>query len=226
MQVQAQTYEGKASFYSDKLHGNETASGEKYDMYSFSAAHLSLPFGTWVRVTNLWNGKSVEVKINDRGPFDKDRIIDISKQAAIELGMVTAGVVDVKVEVLPAKTEEKDPAGAPPAAGAPKEEANHAGTQVRGDGTFKITVSQENGLLGFGVQIGAYSDYLALVKMLEQLQSKGFPDTYINTDVVNGKRVFRIVVGNFQHRVEAEMYLVSLKSKGFEGYVVAHQVSN
>lgn len=91
---------GKASYYADKFHGGKTASGEIYDHSKKTAAHLTLPFGTKVRVTNQANKKSVVVKINDRGPFVKGRIIDLSKSAAEKLKFLDKGIVDVKIEVL------------------------------------------------------------------------------------------------------------------------------
>ncbi len=92
------TKTGKASFYSDGLSGSKTANGEKYKPNEYTAAHKKLPFGTKVTVTNLNNGKSVTVRVNDRGPFVAGRIIDVSKVAAKELGMVNAGVVKVKIK--------------------------------------------------------------------------------------------------------------------------------
>ncbi len=91
---------GLASWYGPGFHGRRTASGEVFDMYKKTAAHRTLPFGTRVRVTNLSNGKSVIVRINDRGPAVKGRIIDLSYGAARALGMITQGVVRVKIEVL------------------------------------------------------------------------------------------------------------------------------
>jgi len=91
---------GKASYYADKFQGRSTASGELYDRNKLTAAHPKLPFGTRCRVTNLTNGKVVEVRINDRGPFSKSRIIDLSYRAAEQLDGIRAGVFDVKVEVL------------------------------------------------------------------------------------------------------------------------------
>lgn len=88
---------GKASFYSDNLSGSKTANGERYKPSELTAAHKKLPFGTKVKVTNLNNGKTVTVRINDRGPFVAGRIIDLSKAAAKEIGMVQAGVVKVKI---------------------------------------------------------------------------------------------------------------------------------
>jgi rare lipoprotein A len=91
---------GLASWYGRKFHGRRTASGEVYHQEKFTAAHRTLPWGSKVKVTNLANGKSVEVRINDRGPFVKDRIIDVSRAAARALGIVRAGIATVEVEWL------------------------------------------------------------------------------------------------------------------------------
>jgi rare lipoprotein A len=92
--------EGKASYYSSALHGRKTASGEIYNENKLTAAHKHLPFGTKVRVLNKKNGRSVLVSINDRGPFVKKRILDLSYVAAKQLGMIRAGVTSIKMEVL------------------------------------------------------------------------------------------------------------------------------
>ncbi|WP_242689307.1 septal ring lytic transglycosylase RlpA family protein [Pedobacter sp. SYSU D00535] len=89
---------GKASYYAKKFNGRKTASGKKYRSYKRTAAHRSIPFGTKVRVTNLKNGKSVKIKINDRGPFVAGRIIDLSRKAARKIGMLDEGVGNVKIE--------------------------------------------------------------------------------------------------------------------------------
>jgi rare lipoprotein A len=91
---------GVASWYGAKVHGRTTASGEPYDMHAMTAAHPSLPFGTKVRVTNLENGRSVVLKINDRGPFAKRRIIDVSRHAAEHLGFLGSGLARVRIEVI------------------------------------------------------------------------------------------------------------------------------
>ncbi|HDP25445.1 MAG TPA: septal ring lytic transglycosylase RlpA family protein [Deltaproteobacteria bacterium] len=99
---QSSTWEqiGTASWYGRDFHGNPTASGEKYNMYGYSAAHKTLPLGTTVRVTHLANGRKIVLPINDRGPFVGDRIIDLSYGAARRLGMVEEGLAKVRVEVL------------------------------------------------------------------------------------------------------------------------------
>lgn len=96
--IKAET--GVASYYGVPYHGRQTASGEVFDMNELTAAHPTLKFGTKVKVTHLVNNRSVVVRINDRGPFVKGRVIDLSKAAAEELQMVRAGIAEVKIEVL------------------------------------------------------------------------------------------------------------------------------
>ncbi len=91
---------GVASWYGPGFQGRKTASGARFNMNALTAAHPSLPFGTQVRVTNVKNGRSVVVTINDRGPFARGRIIDLSKAAASRLGMIKQGVAKVRVEAI------------------------------------------------------------------------------------------------------------------------------
>tara|TARA_R110002049_G_scaffold119218_4_gene273395 strand:+ start:1627 stop:2052 length:426 start_codon:yes stop_codon:yes gene_type:complete len=91
---------GKASYYGNQFHGRRTANGEVFDQMAFTAAHRTLPFGTLVKVTNLVNYESVLVRINDRGPFNKHRIIDLSKGAAESIGLIDSGVGEVLMECI------------------------------------------------------------------------------------------------------------------------------
>lgn len=95
-----ETVTGVASYYADKFNGRLTSNGEIYDMYGLTAAHPTYPHGTIIRVTNLGNGKSVVVRINDRMPYRPDRIIDLSLGTAMELDMVEDGLAEVKLEIL------------------------------------------------------------------------------------------------------------------------------
>jgi rare lipoprotein A len=92
--------QGEASYYGNELAGNRTASGERFNPHALTAAHRSLPLGTKIRVTNLANGRSVIVRVNDRGPFVRSRIIDVSLGAAREIQMVRSGKAQVKLEIL------------------------------------------------------------------------------------------------------------------------------
>jgi len=89
-----------ASYYHRKFHGRITASGQRFDRRAFTAAHRELPFGTRLKVTNIFNGKSVEVLVNDRGPFILSRSLDLSPAAALALGMIKQGVIDVTWEIV------------------------------------------------------------------------------------------------------------------------------
>lgn len=100
-----QTFQGNASYYSPRAHGHMTASGERYDKDGYTCAHRSLPFGTILRVTNLRNDSVVLVKVNDRGPFARTRVIDLSTAAARRLDIINHGVAHVKVEVMPSELE-------------------------------------------------------------------------------------------------------------------------
>lgn len=91
---------GLASYYAHRYNGRPTASGEPYDENSLTAAHRTLPFGTRIRVTSLANGRSVDLRVNDRGPFVEGRIVDVSWRAAQELDFVAAGLVKVRLQVL------------------------------------------------------------------------------------------------------------------------------
>lgn len=94
---------GKASWYGGKFHGRKTASGERFNKKALTAAHKKLPFGTFLEVTNLRNNKKVVVRINDRGPFVRGRVLDLSKEAAKRLGMIQSGWTKVRAEILTKK---------------------------------------------------------------------------------------------------------------------------
>ena len=98
--ARANVQEGNVSWYGAQFHDRQTANGERFNMAALTMAHPTLPFGTRVRVTNLGNGRSVVVRVNDRGPFVGHRIADVSRGAAAQLGMVSRGVARVRVEAL------------------------------------------------------------------------------------------------------------------------------
>lgn len=97
---------GYASYYAKKFHGKKTASGEIFDMHGYTAAHRSLPFGTVIMVTNMENKRKVKVRINDRGPFVKGRILDLSLQAAKDIGLIKTGVAKVEIKILKTGSDE------------------------------------------------------------------------------------------------------------------------
>ncbi len=118
---------GLGTYYADKYHGRPTASGELYDKYKFTAAHRQLAFGTMVRVTRLDNGRSVVVKVNDRGPFSEGRIIDVSRAAAEQLDLIRTGESQVRIEVVQGQSAGPANASASPPSSTPQPQTTPSG---------------------------------------------------------------------------------------------------
>ncbi|MFA7240639.1 MAG: septal ring lytic transglycosylase RlpA family protein [Sulfuricellaceae bacterium] len=152
---------GAASWYGRRYHGSRTSSGEPYDMYAMTAAHRTLPIPSYARVTNAANSKSVVVRINDRGPFHEERLIDVSYTAAHKLGILQNGSLQVQVEAL----DPRNPVVAPPPAN-PKPEAALAAAPQPANAAQAFTTAPENG--GVYVQLGAFS----VQENAEQFRSK------------------------------------------------------
>jgi rare lipoprotein A len=190
--------EGLASWYGPPYHGRQAADGEIYDMEKLTAAHRTMPFNTWVRVTNLSNDRSVDVRITDRGPFVDGRIIDLSKAAARQIELLGPGVGRVRLQVIAAP---------------------HPDTDVV---SGKLTASPDAPVtLGdfYAVQIGAYSVH----ESAERLRSK-FTEEYGTAQLVvrTGDRpLWRVLVGKTSSVAEAQDLAARLQEElGFEVYVV------
>jgi len=123
---QSSLQQGSASWYGRRYHGRRTASGEQYDMYRFTAAHRKLPFGTRLRVTHAETGRAVEVRVTDRGPFVRNRVIDLSYAAAKQLGIVRQGHARVRLELL----DDGDSPGANPPGNLPNLPGVERGTTI------------------------------------------------------------------------------------------------
>src|SRR5258706_591236 len=146
LSTQAQIQTGKASFYSNAFEGNPTASGEKYQANKLTAAHKTLPFGTVVKVTNLSNNESVDVTINDRGPFVVGRVIDLSRAAAERLKFINQGTTEVKIEIV----NEGDGKGKTQPV-----TVEHVTAEEKEFYDFDISKVQPK---GFGAQLGTYQE--------------------------------------------------------------------
>ncbi|WP_308708888.1 septal ring lytic transglycosylase RlpA family protein [Marinoscillum pacificum] len=199
--VIAQTQTGQASFYGGQFHGRPTASGEVYDMEKMTAAHRTLPFGTMIRVTNTNNGKSVVVKVNDRGPFVDSRIVDLSFGAAKEIEMVNDGVVDVTLELV-----QKDLAPTP----------------TVNNSFFHIEINRLKPA-GYGVQIMSFAQTDNYVTFVEQLQKKyNSADIVLQSKMVNGQKVIGVILGQYGTRTEAESYRESLINDYPDSYIIEY----
>jgi len=207
----AQVQTGKASFYADKFEGSSTASGEKYKHSKLTAAHKSLPFGTKVRVTNLANNQSVEVIINDRGPYVDGRIIDVSKSAAEQLGFVNQGLAEVKLEVIdPGDGKVSDP-------GRPIEHV-----MVEENEFYNFEIERLNKPKGFGVQIGTYQELVNLMRLSDNLKNSYKKDVTVQVKILNGVKYYGLILGQFSSRPKAEEFREELKKKFPDAFIVEY----
>lgn len=192
---------GTGSWYGKKFHGQRTASGEIYNMYAMTAAHPTLPIPSYARVTNLRNGNQVIVRINDRGPFHSERIIDLSYTAALKLGYIGKGSSELEIarllpdDIARINTEKRGTSVAPSAEG----ENRDAITRIALNGSAMPAAA---GLGGFYLQIGAYAQAPNALAMRERLLS-GWPQELPSPAVVQSQGLYRLHSGPYSSREEA-----------------------
>lgn len=168
---------GLASWYGVPYHGRRTSSGEVYDMYQLTAAHREIPLGSWVEVTNLTNGRSLTVRINDRGPFVEGRVIDLSYAAASLLGAVGPGVVPVRVRL-----------SQPPPTG--------------------------SGPVRYAVQVASFTAESSAQALKAELERK-VSGVHMVKALVGGETYYRVRIGNFPSRTEAQATAERLAGLGY-----------
>ncbi len=189
--------QGLASWYGRQFHGRRTSNGETYDMYAITAAHKTLPLGTYVRVHNLENGKTLDVRINDRGPFVRGRIIDLSFSAAKALGVVGPGTAKVKITALGAPVQSAGVAAAP--AYAPLD-------YYSGNFTF---------------QVGAFMERANAERLVGKLDQR-YQNAHMTTYFDGRRTFFRVRVGRSTSLEQAVEYEQALIRDGFpETFIVA-----
>ena len=209
----AQVQTGKASFYADKFEGSPTASGEKYKHSRLTAAHKSLPFGTKVRVTNIANNQSVEVVINDRGPYVDGRIIDLSKSAAEKLDFINQGITEVKVEVIDAGDGKQKNLPVT---------VEHVSVEEKEYYDFEVARKNPT---GFGVQIGTYQELVNVIRLSDNLKSSYKKKVTIQVKILNGVKFYSIVLGQFPTRKKAESFLTELKGRYPDAFILDYSRS-
>ncbi len=211
--AQSYSQEGIASFYADKFEGRTTASGEKYKHSKLTAAHKTLPFGTIVKVLNLENQKSVEVKINDRGPFVEGRIIDLSKLAAEQLEILNKGLAKVQIEVINAGDGKGNEYNTNPGVyDEPVDEKEFY--------DFNITRINPN---GFGVQIGSFQEMVNLVRLADNLKASYRKKVVVRVSVVNGNKYYKIIIGKESNRQKAEQIKQKLQKRYPDCFIVNYK---
>jgi rare lipoprotein A len=177
---------GIASWYGTKFHGRPTSSFEPYDMYQYTAAHRTLPLPTYVKVTNLENGRSVVVRVNDRGPFKDDRIIDLSYVAALRLDMHQRGTARVEVRAL--RPEDAEPG--------PTLAVNEQGVRMV-------------------VQVGAFSERDNARNARDRLREAGIQGVRMTRVRAHGRTFWRVRLGPLENRAAAEAKLAKVRRLGF-----------
>ncbi|MGB5980607.1 MAG: septal ring lytic transglycosylase RlpA family protein [Nonlabens sp.] len=198
----AQVQTGKASFYADKFEGRQTASGVKYRHNKPTAAHRTLPFGTKLRVTNLANNRSQIVTVNDRGPFVRGRIIDVSKSIAQKLDFVGQGVTDVVIEVVgdsqtPVENVDPDQMG---------DTAEDIAAYEQTPAEFYNINIERADPTGFGVQIGSFQELANLIRLTDNLEKSYDSKVTAQVKTVQGIKVYTLIIGNFKEREKAERF--------------------
>jgi rare lipoprotein A len=215
---------GRASWYGREHQGMRTSSGERFDRTKYTAAHKTLPFNTRLRVTNPQNGKSVVVRITDRGPFRHERILDLSEIAARPLGIVQQGAISVVAEIVPDTT----PVGP---TNSPEDLAELLNDSIdpempevaTADNTVPATLPAS--VAAFVVQTGTFGTIANAQNQLTKIKATNSQLTVTMTpETINGKPLNRVVVGHFDNWKAAEAVRRQLKQHGITGLVRQIQV--
>jgi rare lipoprotein A len=215
--------QGIASWYGDDFHGKKTSNGEIFDMHTISAAHKTLPLGIYARITNLNNGKKLILRINDRGPYVKGRVLDLSRAAARELGYLETGTTPVLIEAL------GYPAAREPGGGAFRKNPLSSGVTTRTPfDPSKILIGScpESGEFSahqvearYYVQVGAFENRSSAGLLLSRVRGR-FPSAVMEKALSGEKVVFCVRVKNFASRQEAEKTRLKLATCGFSDCLV------
>ncbi len=201
---------GIASWYGTKFHGKKTANGERYDMYAMSAAHKTLPLPTMVRVTNLDNRRSVVVRVNDRGPFVKSRVIDLSYAAAKTLGYDDAGTASVRVEVLGNRVASSNSRNIQPAP------VRRPVILPQSKVPTTIPTARPGAMY---IQLGAFSSHINAKQLKESLKSE-YPSVQIYEKNGGYSEIFRVRLGPFTDVERIEDVVLSIQDRGYSNAIV------
>lgn len=210
----AQGYDehGIASWYGRDFHGKATANGERYDMHAMTAAHTTLPLPTMVRVTNLDNNRQVIVRVNDRGPFVKNRLIDLSYAAAKALGYDQRGTARVRVQALDDHYRaSSQPASVVAATPAPVAQAVAP--------TTTVSRSSNSSMGQIYIQLGAFSTFSNARRLQQQIRDQ-FPNVSIDSPPAGSAGWYRVQIGPFDDVAEVEQHVLQLEQQNHSAVVV------
>lgn len=209
---------GMASWYGSKFHGHKTSNGEIYDMYAMSAAHKTLPIPTYLRVTNLKNGRQAIVRVNDRGPFHENRIIDLSYAAALKLGFVKRGVARVKLEAIdPVAWNEQQNQIADKGNDISLEEDAELNLQQAAEQNLQEGAEQnlrEEGTDDIYVQVAAFSQITSAEQLKQRLQIQTDWSVVIFHDVLKTPNLHKVHIGPLDNLETAQQLQEKLNTNG------------
>lgn len=202
---------GVASWYGEKFHGRSTSSGEPYDMFAHTAAHPTLPIPTWVEVTHLESGKQVIVRVNDRGPFVDDRIIDLSFGAAVVLDMVAQGTAPVEVRALGVSS-----AGEVLAHGGASSLGQDSGAGAALTMPLSLAAASVPPSRRIYLQAGAFARQNGAAQFVDVLHAAGFERINIDADHGASPSLYRVRLGPFSDVDAADAAVANLVAMGYE----------
>jgi rare lipoprotein A len=211
---------GVASWYGPGFHKVRTSTGEPYDMYGMTAAHKTLPLPAYVRVTNLQNGRSIVVRVNDRGPFVGNRIIDLSYTAASKLDMLRNGTAMVEVRTLEPAAPPAAPTAAPliatpiTAADAPPPSPADAAQSPEAASDVSGAVSTVPVPRALFIQAGAFSDPNNAERLMQKLRGGGYGKVFVRDDEIAGRRMYRVRIGPVPNVAEFDRIVAALERAG------------
>jgi len=219
------TQTGNASFYAAKFNGRKTSSGETFNNNAFTAAHRELAFNTMLRVTNLGNNKSVIVRVNDRGPFKKQRILDLSRAAAEELDIIRHGTAYVKIEVIGENgTTDKTVSDNQVAK---NEKNNNDIVKNNNNSSFSTGKTYsvwgtEKFPKGYCVQLFAFKELDNAKEKCKELINNNLEEAFIQVGWEHHSKIYRVMYGSFDGRHEAKNFKETLKRRGYKGFIKKH----
>ena len=181
---------GIASWYGPKFHGKTTSNGEIYDMYAMTAAHKTLPLPSYLEVRNLENGRKIIVRVNDRGPFHNNRIVDLSYTAAIKLDMIATGTALVEIRAINPRTYRRGGRPVTARPGTFRKNKREGGAPVY----TRPTTFGKNKALDFYIQVGVFSDYNNAARLKDKLLALETP-IRVEETTLNGEAAFRVTIG-------------------------------
>lgn len=213
-EIFAQTQKGKASYYGSRFAGRRTASGEIFNPKKFTAAHRSWAFNTKVLVTNLHNNRSIVVRINDRGPYARGRIIDLSRAAAQKLGFIGRGVASVRIQVVSKNT---------PITGRLVTDIHHLGAEPEAKLGDLNSYEEKLPRKGYGIRIGSYLENKSLTDIVHKLDRQYDEPVFVKSVTIGTLTFYHLFLGELKTEMEARDFKDYLRETYSDAKIINYE---